>query len=169
MLIFVSPQRTDRFFARMVIPRSRSRGFESITRSATCWLARNVPAWRSMWSTSVVFPWSTCAMIAMLRIGIYALFHREYPARWYRRKPDPGSPLEESPDRRQPDNITNGRPHLQCSPVQTLDVLSLQTIDRVAALHERGSSLLRQPTRIARLVVESRSEVEPSSTARPGR
>ena len=31
------------------------------------WLARNVPDWRSSWSTSVVLPWSTWAMIAMLR------------------------------------------------------------------------------------------------------
>src|SRR5438552_6844645 len=68
MLILVSPHRTAVFFERMVIPRSRSSGFESMTRSFTCWLARNTPAWRSIWSTSVVFPWSTCAMMAMLRI-----------------------------------------------------------------------------------------------------
>ena len=35
MLSFVSPQCTEVFFARMVIPRSRSSGLESITRSAT--------------------------------------------------------------------------------------------------------------------------------------
>ena len=50
------------------MPRSRSSGFESITRSSTCWLARKAPAWRSIWSTSVVLPWSTWAMIAMFRI-----------------------------------------------------------------------------------------------------
>ncbi len=70
MLILVSAQRTDRFLARMVIPRSRSSGLESITRSCTCWFSRKVPAWRSMWSTSVVLPWSTWAMMAMLRIGM---------------------------------------------------------------------------------------------------
>ena len=67
-MILVSPQCTAVFFDRIVIPRSRSSGLESMTRSFTCWLARNTPAWRSIWSTSVVFPWSTCAMMAMLRI-----------------------------------------------------------------------------------------------------
>src|SRR6266481_5960912 len=52
----------------MVMPRSRSRSFESMTRSATVSLSRNVPLWRSMASTSVVLPWSTWAMIAILRI-----------------------------------------------------------------------------------------------------
>ena len=51
----------------MVIPRSRSRSFESMTRSATTSFSRNVPAWRSMWSTSVVLPWSTWATMAMFR------------------------------------------------------------------------------------------------------
>src|SRR5262245_47628218 len=52
----------------MVMPRSRSSAFESITRSATSSLERKMPLWCSMASTSVVLPWSTCAMIAMLRI-----------------------------------------------------------------------------------------------------
>src|SRR5260370_1240943 len=56
------------FLARMVMRRSRSSSFESITRSATASLARNVPLCLSMASTSVVLPWSTCAMMAMLRI-----------------------------------------------------------------------------------------------------
>ena len=38
-----------------------------MTRSVTCSWAAKVPDWRSMWSTRVVFPWSTCAMIAMFR------------------------------------------------------------------------------------------------------
>ena len=42
--------------ARMVIPRSFSRSFESIARSSTRWLSRNVPDWRNNWSTSVVLP-----------------------------------------------------------------------------------------------------------------
>ena len=50
------------------MPRSRSRSFESITRSATFSLSRKVPLWRSSWSTSVVLPWSTWAMMATLRI-----------------------------------------------------------------------------------------------------
>ncbi|EJW93380.1 hypothetical protein EVA_18511 [gut metagenome] len=52
----------------MVIPFSLSRSLESMTRSATCSLARKVPLWRSIWSTRVVLPWSTCAIIAILRI-----------------------------------------------------------------------------------------------------
>src|SRR6185369_93375 len=51
----------------IVIPRSRSRSIESITRSRTCSFSRKVPDCRSIASTSVVLPWSTCAMIAMLR------------------------------------------------------------------------------------------------------
>ena len=58
---------TDVHLARMVIPRSFSRSFESIARSSTRWLSRNVPDWRNNWSTSVVLPWSTWAMIAILR------------------------------------------------------------------------------------------------------
>ena len=50
------------------MPRSRSRSLESITRSATCSLLRKMPLWCSMASTNVVFPWSTCAMIAILRM-----------------------------------------------------------------------------------------------------
>src|SRR5271157_149128 len=55
------------FLARMVMPRSRSNSLESITRSTCVSLARKVPLWFSMASTSVVFPWSTCAMMAILR------------------------------------------------------------------------------------------------------
>ena len=56
------------FLARMVMPRSRSSSLESITRSTCASLARKVPLWFSMASTSVVLPWSTWAMMAMLRI-----------------------------------------------------------------------------------------------------
>src|ERR1039458_6532626 len=56
----------------MVMPRSRSRSFESMTRSATASLARNVPLWRNIASTRVVLPWSTWAMMAMLKIGFGA-------------------------------------------------------------------------------------------------
>src|ERR1044071_3370934 len=52
----------------MVMPRSRSSGMESMTRSSTSWFERKTPAWRSIWSTRVVLPWSTCAMIAMFRM-----------------------------------------------------------------------------------------------------
>ena len=56
------------FLARMVMPRSRSSSFESITRSTWCSLERKVPLCCSMASTSVVLPWSTWAMMAMLRM-----------------------------------------------------------------------------------------------------
>src|SRR3984957_18038719 len=39
-----------------------------MTRSTTAWLERKVPDWRRSWSTSVVLPWSTWAMMAILRI-----------------------------------------------------------------------------------------------------
>jgi hypothetical protein len=68
MLMCVPCQVTAQFLARMVMPRSRSMSLLSITRSATFSFSRKVPLWRSSWSTSVVLPWSTCAMIAMLRI-----------------------------------------------------------------------------------------------------
>src|SRR5688500_13685797 len=58
------------FLARIVIPRSRSRSFESITRSATCWFSRNVCDWRRRPSTRVVLPWSTCAMMAIFRRSV---------------------------------------------------------------------------------------------------
>src|SRR4030095_16705973 len=51
----------------MVMARSRSRSVLSIARSATRSLARKVPLWCSIASTSVVLPWSTWAMMATLR------------------------------------------------------------------------------------------------------
>ena len=67
ILIFTPLYMTAVFFERMVMPRSRSRSFESMTRSATFSLLRKMPLWRRSWSTSVVLPWSTCAMIATFR------------------------------------------------------------------------------------------------------
>src|SRR5437868_4104015 len=67
MFTLVSPTRTAVFLARIVIPFSRSRSSESITRSATSSFARNEPACQSSASTSVVLPWSTCATIATFR------------------------------------------------------------------------------------------------------
>ena len=67
MLTRTSFHTTDVALARMVMPRSRSRSFESMTRSATRWLSRNAPDCCRSRSTSVVLPWSTWAMMAMLR------------------------------------------------------------------------------------------------------
>ena len=69
MLIFVAPWRTAVFLARIVMPFSRSRSIESMTRSATSWFSRNEPDCQSIASTSVVLPWSTCATIATLRMS----------------------------------------------------------------------------------------------------
>ncbi len=80
MLIFTSPKRTAVFLARIVMPFSRSRSIESSTRSATFWLSRNEPDCQSMASTSVVFPWSTCATIATSRMS-----SRSGTGRGYRR------------------------------------------------------------------------------------
>src|SRR5688500_8431261 len=52
----------------MVMPFSRSRSMESIIRSATVSFLRKRPDCQSMASTRVVLPWSTWAMIAILRI-----------------------------------------------------------------------------------------------------
>ena len=38
---------TAQFFERIVMPRSFSMSFESITRSTTAWFSRNVEVWRS--------------------------------------------------------------------------------------------------------------------------
>ena len=54
-----------RVFAMMVIPRSRSRSMESMMRSLTSWFSLKTPVCLSMPSTSVVFPWSTWAIMAM--------------------------------------------------------------------------------------------------------
>src|SRR6185312_6366882 len=51
------------------MPFSRSRSMESITRSATSWLARNTPDCQSIASTSVVLPWSTWATMATFRMS----------------------------------------------------------------------------------------------------
>ena len=57
------------FLARMVMPRSRSRGLES--RMHSCYLAvAELAALLSRASTSVVLPWSTWAMMATFRMSL---------------------------------------------------------------------------------------------------
>src|SRR3954468_3931185 len=58
------------FLARIVMPRSRSRSLESRMQSPTSCEARYSPLWRSRQSTSVVFPWSTWAMMAIFRTSL---------------------------------------------------------------------------------------------------
>jgi hypothetical protein len=50
------------------MPRSRSRSFESIARSGSTARESSVPDCCNSLSTSVVLPWSTWAMMAMLRM-----------------------------------------------------------------------------------------------------
>ena len=68
MFILISLYITDVFLAKIVIPLSFSRSFESITLSATCSLSRKTWLCLSMASTNVVLPWSTCAIIAIFLI-----------------------------------------------------------------------------------------------------
>jgi hypothetical protein len=67
MLSLTPRWRTAVFFARIVMPFSRSRSIESMTRSATSWFSRKAPDCHSIASTSVVLPWSTWATMATLR------------------------------------------------------------------------------------------------------
>src|ERR1051326_1292263 len=74
---------------RMVMPRSRSRSLESITRSMTASFSRKMPLCLSMASTSVVLPWSTWAMMAMLRmVELVELFVMNY-VNWVKARSDP--------------------------------------------------------------------------------
>ena len=90
MLMCTSPYWTPVFLARIVMPRSRSMSPESITRSATCWFSRNTPDCLSIWSTSVVLPWSTCAMMAMFRMSSLLIFMRAPSSRCRKRLQIPG-------------------------------------------------------------------------------
>ena len=56
--------------ARIVIPRSRSKSLESIALSTTSWFSLKAPDCFKSSSTRVVLPWSTCAIIAILRRSI---------------------------------------------------------------------------------------------------
>ena len=61
------------------MPRSRSMALLSITRSATCWFSRKTPPCLSISLTSVVLPWSTWAMMAMLRMSSLTMFTDKAP------------------------------------------------------------------------------------------
>ena len=74
ILIRIPCQSTEVAFAKIVMPRSRSRSLLSMARSVVAWFSRYVPDCFNNSSTKVVLPWSTCAMIAMLRRSIGCLF-----------------------------------------------------------------------------------------------
>ena len=67
MLIVMWCHLTAVFLARIVMPFSRSRSPESMTRSVSASCSPKAPVWRSILSTRVVLPWSTWAMIATFR------------------------------------------------------------------------------------------------------
>jgi hypothetical protein len=69
MLMRVSFQTTEVHLARMVMPRSRSRSLRIHGALGHLLVSRNVPDCLSSWSTSVVLPWSTWAMMAILRMS----------------------------------------------------------------------------------------------------
>ena len=71
ILIRVPFHSTEVGLAKIVMPRSRSRSLLSIARSVVAWFSRYVPDCFNSSSTSVVLPWSTCAIIAILRMSIF--------------------------------------------------------------------------------------------------
>ncbi len=78
------------FLARIVMPFSRSRSPESMTRSTGSDRSAKAPACRSIASTNVVLPWSTWATMATFRrsvrtfrvVAVRAVGTRKAP--WYR-------------------------------------------------------------------------------------
>ena len=73
MLILTSLYLIDTFFERIVMPRSRSRSLLSRMSSPAFWFLRKRCPASSILSTSVVLPWSTWAMMAMLRMSCILL------------------------------------------------------------------------------------------------
>src|SRR5262245_13712645 len=69
MLTFTPLYGRAMFLAKIVIPRSRSRSLLSSMNSWSSSLARNWPLCFKKQSTSDVFPWSTWAMITILRMS----------------------------------------------------------------------------------------------------
>ena len=78
MLILVSLYWMAVFFARMVMPRSRSRSPESMTRSTVSWFSRYTPPCFSISSTRVVLPWSTWAMMATFLRCSFCILERPF-------------------------------------------------------------------------------------------
>ena len=73
IFIFISLYITDVFLAKIVIPLSFSCASESITLSSTCSFVLNTPLCFNNSFTSVVFPWSTWAIIAIFLIFSFLL------------------------------------------------------------------------------------------------
>src|SRR5690349_11498148 len=76
----------------MVMPFSRSRSPLSIARSSTCWCSPNAPASQSILSTRVVFPWSTWATMATLRMSSRVFMGMGSIVSGFRGAPDHGRP-----------------------------------------------------------------------------
>ena len=74
ILMRVPFQSIDVHLAKIVMPRSRSKSPESIAHVSTAWLSRKVPLCFKKASTKVVLPWSTCAIMAILRMFCCILY-----------------------------------------------------------------------------------------------
>jgi len=74
MFIFTPSYITDVFLERIVIPLSFSISPESIILSDTCSFSLNTWLCFNKASTNVVFPWSTCAIIAIFLIFLLFIF-----------------------------------------------------------------------------------------------
>ena len=73
MFIFVPFQLMETFFESIVMPRSLSSSLLSNTKSELFWPSRKRCPASIILSTSVVLPWSTCAMMAMFLISCILL------------------------------------------------------------------------------------------------
>src|SRR5947209_8770862 len=114
----------------IVMPFSRSRSIESSMRSGTASFARKSPDCQSIASTSVVFPWSTWAMIAMLRMSARCCIvpsyhtHRRAAVRGYNavvsRLPRRVS-HDPDPRRQHPDDAPRRRPGAGRRPTERAD------------------------------------------------
>ena len=78
ILILTSPCITEVFLESMVIPLSFSWSLESIILSATCSFSLKIWLCLNKASTNVVFPWSTCAIIAIFLIFWLFIFYYSF-------------------------------------------------------------------------------------------
>src|SRR4029077_5133706 len=134
----------------MVMPRSRSSSFESITRSMTASFSRKMPLCLSMASTSVVLPWSTCAMIAILRMLSFLFFMNHFDRVKTRRHT---RRINASQDGCHPDQ--RGRAGQQCDGRMKLDGPAEALLIYNVNQQERQNKAARQPQQIRREAQEA--------------
>src|SRR6266481_1326394 len=143
MFSFTSPTRTAVFLARIVIPFSRSRSIESMTRSFTSWFSRNEPACQRRASTSVVLPWSTWATMATFlrssRVAVRLVFGTASTVAFRRVQADRGgrkaAPFRDSRHARRPPEEQD---------LRSARLRRRRTLDREGALREAAGVLRRR-------------------------